>query len=437
MTVSGSQQLYATNVSADLEGALEARTKDPLWFLARQWQLGEFEAETGGLPMQVYVTARIYPLERCETGEEVVPIHSDAPLEYFAEKEPEDGTPQPPGWQSASLDYDFTLRTERHRLEVRGYDGRALDWHDVHFARGSGQGGERQDFNMIPGQLQIRGVPETRFWEIEDRAAYFDAGDGAEPNILSLMLPEFFYTDIKNWYTIPAPMPSGSVREIEQVTAVDSFGVATQLDPIGDRDAEDPFSLFALDAEDQSPTDSSVLLCLNTAARVGENDLLEEVRFLRDEAANLVWAWERQLTGADGLFATALEPKEDSETAPETSAPGLRFRLKSETARAFIPYVPRQTADVPAIDGDIALRRARSGESYSVDNPQYRGAVVAEAKHVHEESIPHSGLRIRRIRRYARGSDNEVYFWVGRDRAVGGATRKPRLTFDDILPAES
>ena len=41
----GTQQLHGSNISANIGEALEARIKDPLWFLARQWQSGEFEAE--------------------------------------------------------------------------------------------------------------------------------------------------------------------------------------------------------------------------------------------------------------------------------------------------------------------------------------------------------------------------------------------------------
>ncbi|MDP5220203.1 hypothetical protein Q5Y75_23715 [Ruegeria sp. 2205SS24-7] len=439
MSTSGSQQLFSTNVSADLNTALEARTKDPLWYLARQWQLGEFEAETGGLPMQVHVEARIYPLETCRVGGRSVDVSAHAPLEYLVESEPTGPTVRPDGWKPSALEYGFSLSTDRHKMEARGYDGRAMDWHDFSLTLQGGSPGEEQRLEMVPGQLQIRGVPEPRFWEIEDREAYFDSGEGAEPNILSLLLPEFFYTDMKNWYTIPAPMPSGAVREIQDVRVVDSFGVVSSVDPVGARSAprDDPWSIYAMDLGDEERTNSSTLLCLNTAARVGENDLIEEVRFLRDEAANLVWGWERQLTGSDGLFATVLEPGEAihaDEADALASTADLRFRLKSETARSFIPYLPRQTAGVPAVDGDIALRRARSSEAYSSKNPQYRGEIVAESLYLNEEDVPRSGVRVRRLHRFARGSDDEVYFWIGRDRNIAGPTKKPKLTFDDFLP---
>ena len=439
MSANGSQQLHATNVAPDIETGLEARIKDPLWFLARQWQMGEFEAESGGRPMRVLVTARIWHLERAMLGKDLVTLDRDAPLEAAIEAEPSEGG-QPAAWNSAALEYRFNLATAAHRLAAHEYDGRALDWHDFTLQAVTGAPGEAQEIDMVPSQLQIRGVPEARFWEIEDRHAYFDTGEAAEPNILSVLLPEFFYTDVKNWHMIPAPMPAGSVREVEQLVVVDSFGIATELDPVGGRDKGDPFSVFALDREGGAPTDSSLLLCLNNAARVGENDLVEEVRLLRDEAANLVWGWERQLTDPSrGLFATVLERRgaPGDTLAPVTGREAsLRFRLKSETARAFIPYLPRYTADLPAVDGDIALRRGRSDERYSSANPQYRGRIVGEAKYLNEEDVPRSGLRVRRLHRFARGSDDQVHFWIGRDKDVAGPARKPQLSFDDLLPVD-
>lgn len=441
MSAQGSQQLHGSNISPDIDTALAAQTKDALWFLARQWQMGEFEAENGGLPMQVHVASRIYPLLHCEAGGVQKPVDPQQPLEYLVEAEVNDKDPgrKPLAWQSATLEYDFALSTGAHRLEARGYGGRMMGWHDFTLAASGPGKGEAQHFGMIPGQLQIRGVPEPRFWEIEDRDAYFDSGESVEPNILSVLLPEFFYTDIKNWYMIPAPMPAGALREVEKVIVVDSFGIASELGPVGRRDEEDPWSVFALDTQDGAPTDSSTLLCLNTAARIGENDIIEEVRFLRDEAANLVWGWERQLTEAGrGLFSTVFEPRDKEKTKEEAQIhPDLRFRLKSETARSFIPYVPRQTAAVPAVEGDIALRRARSDEAYSGENPQYRGEIIGESPYLNEENIPRSGLRIRRINRFARGSDDQVYFWVGRDKDAAGSTRKPKLTFDDLLNAKT
>ena len=43
-----------------------------------------------------------------------------------------------------------------------------------------------------------------------------------------------------------------------------------------------------------------------------------------------------------------------------------------------------------------------------------------------------SGLRVRRIARYARGSDGTQHFWIGRLKESGKRTMLPGLRFDFI-----
>ena len=48
---------------ADLTTALQARTHDPLWFLARQWQLGEMLGDDAGSPILAAVTTTEFCIE--------------------------------------------------------------------------------------------------------------------------------------------------------------------------------------------------------------------------------------------------------------------------------------------------------------------------------------------------------------------------------------
>ena len=93
-----SQQLYATNVSVNMGEALEARIKDPLWFLARQWQTGEFEAENGGSLAATYIAWREYPLGNLTRGDSSQPVPLDAPLDALVEAETAAGNS--PAWSS-------------------------------------------------------------------------------------------------------------------------------------------------------------------------------------------------------------------------------------------------------------------------------------------------------------------------------------------------
>jgi len=54
---------------ADMGTSSSARLFDPLWMLTRQWQMGEFQAEDAGTPIQARVRATSGTLRRCYCGE--------------------------------------------------------------------------------------------------------------------------------------------------------------------------------------------------------------------------------------------------------------------------------------------------------------------------------------------------------------------------------
>ncbi len=74
--------------NADLSTALEARTHDPFWFLARQWQLGELSGDDAGSPILAAVTSSEVALNRLATTAGVtVSMPAGTPLETFIERE--------------------------------------------------------------------------------------------------------------------------------------------------------------------------------------------------------------------------------------------------------------------------------------------------------------------------------------------------------------
>ena len=80
-------------ISGDPEPGLEARVHDPLWLLARQWQLAEFEGEDVGTPLIVHVKTTELPITAWQPGDPASdrparPIDSGVPLDPLVENEP-------------------------------------------------------------------------------------------------------------------------------------------------------------------------------------------------------------------------------------------------------------------------------------------------------------------------------------------------------------
>lgn len=61
-------RLEAIPYTADLQPGLQAQLADPLWLLARQWQMSEFQGEDAGTPIDVRVSGEQAPLARVLLG---------------------------------------------------------------------------------------------------------------------------------------------------------------------------------------------------------------------------------------------------------------------------------------------------------------------------------------------------------------------------------
>ena len=62
------QRLEGSGISADLRPGLAATVADPLWMLARQWQVGEFAGEDAASPVQIRAEVRWQPVGEVRVG---------------------------------------------------------------------------------------------------------------------------------------------------------------------------------------------------------------------------------------------------------------------------------------------------------------------------------------------------------------------------------
>jgi hypothetical protein len=73
--------------TADLERSLRAEVRDPLWFITRQWQLGEIEGEDAGSPIDARIAYETAALDTYTVGETSRPYDATTPLEVRVERE--------------------------------------------------------------------------------------------------------------------------------------------------------------------------------------------------------------------------------------------------------------------------------------------------------------------------------------------------------------
>ena len=86
---SGWNRLEGRVRTEEFERALRAEARDPLWFLARQWQFLELKADDAGSPIEARLALRRRPLLRYAARDgEAQPFPADVPLEALVEREP-------------------------------------------------------------------------------------------------------------------------------------------------------------------------------------------------------------------------------------------------------------------------------------------------------------------------------------------------------------
>lgn len=118
------QRLEPRN-TADITLGLQGRVHDPLWLLARQWQLGEFQGEDAGSPVMTQIDGEAFKLTRYLPGP--LPASgvgvghpmdvSREPLETLVEKEPAVGGVVPDLRYAADAGREFA-----RQLKVYGVD---------------------------------------------------------------------------------------------------------------------------------------------------------------------------------------------------------------------------------------------------------------------------------------------------------------------------
>ena len=103
--------------TTDFARALRAEVRDPLWLLARQWQLGEFRATDGGSPVTATYSVVASPLTRFRPDPSGTPgpLSPDRPLETVAERRP-----LPFTFGTDAISFDLRLTLGRRWLKLVG-----------------------------------------------------------------------------------------------------------------------------------------------------------------------------------------------------------------------------------------------------------------------------------------------------------------------------
>lgn len=292
--------------------------------------------------------------------------------------------------------------------------------------------------SVIPGPVKFRGMPNERFWDFEDGRVDPGALRMDRRDLLGMVLAEFMLVHGNDWFLVPFEQPIGTLCRSE-LTVVDVFGIATSVPRAEDVDNglshDRRWSLFSI-----SGLGHGFLAPDSAAGSVQDGRTIEEVRFLRDETANLTWAVERETESHIGRAKPGHERLGAPPPPPATGIAPLRYQLQTHVPAHWIPF--HAAAIPPVSSGQVALEMAAllapDGEPGApLIAAQPLGRILRPSSlapgapyRIREEEVPREGTRVIRFARWARSSNGASHLWIARKRTIGGGEGWSGLRFD-------
>jgi hypothetical protein len=525
----------------DFERSLRAEVRDPLWFLTRQWQFGEFQGEDAASPIDVALGLRSAPLATLQIGSDDAAYDPTVPIETRVEREPAPfdmtlhmqasrylarllaargianrlpkfvehwpltaaslpgepsaeadrlqaagagflfdtaallaslrggtfatavaamtgsaaerdllmssgmdlrdwldrtyGAPrtEPSAWRADRLCYQFGCGTapgsERVALAADAYHGGALDWYAFDRVRApqpAGPAARSDTLSFLPTGIDFAGMPSARFWEMENGRTEFGHIDANTNDLAKLLLAEFMLLFSNDWCVIPLELAIGTFARVDGLLVKDVFGEQTWVRAAnrGAGATWHNWGMYLLSGDD---ADSPGLFLAPALTTTVEAPPMEQVQFIRDEMANMVWAIEQRVASRLGE-GVVLDRRDTTGAAASSPAAMTRYILGTSVPENWRPFVP---VHVPGSVRSIRLQRARLPGP--LREPKAEILRVEGHYFIEEEEVPRAGRIIRRTFQRARWHDGKTFLWVGRRSQTGRGEGASGLVFDHIL----
>lgn len=363
-------------------------------------------------------------------------------------------------WQSKYLVHQFSVHGEKDiDLIAPDYQSGHLDWFSFdHAVIGINPTENATNSEVfMPASVSFAAMPDKRLYSFEDSKLDFSAMEVDQSELVKLMIMDFSLVSDNDWFTIPIEMDLGGICWINHITVKDVFGITTTINqdkntgqflnanPLKMWDVFKirPFDLLrerGKNNQELYKREEQFLYLPPVAAFRQESRPLEELLFLRDEYANMVWGIEKTVCNELG------KPTDGYDLHLELNGPFLKtednieenknalphFRLASAIPTNWIPYLPFH------IDNhNIELRRAvmmrNEINSEPLDIDPLSTLAQSDLLTIREEAIPRAGVRVQLARQRVRGTDGKTYIWLGRKVLPGRGEGSIGLKFDQLL----
>ncbi len=317
---------------------------------------------------------------------------------------------------------------------------------------------EERHRHVIPGSIVFPGMPNARWWEFEDRSVNWARIEGKINETAKMALIEFGLLYSNDWFQLPMRTPVGSLVHLHPIVVTDTFGQRARIEHYENTAPATPhwsfFRVFDANRGTLQQQDQRLLIP-PVVVNLQEGKPIEEVRFTRDEMANMVWGIEtivpNNLGGGINGFENAQATQQyfqqlDQATGGTDATPELdnnaaiRYQIATTVPENWIPFIPvRKEGSIQ----EITLRRAAMPR-FLASFPARRVRPLSRLLRfgleenpvrtydLYEEEVPPAGVIVQLAWQRARWHDGRVVLWLGYHKTNGRGEGDSGLKFDQI-----
>lgn len=367
------------------------------------------------------------------------------------------GTAAPEAWRADRLEYAVEVVATvpgQGNATLAAHPGRtgSFDWYSFDLGGAAPEGSPAPapiastSVSILPAPVRFKGMPNKRWWHFEQGGTDFGDVQADRRDIAKLVVIDFMLVHGNDWFVIPFALETGTACRVTSLTVRDVFGGVTTVAraDAGARPGTDRWSMFSTSRVDSDELADVFLLPPSAGELSLDGEPLEQVRFLRDETANMVWALEATVENGVGAPWRAHErdqlrrgraPAPHAPTPPD--APALVYRIQSDVPEHWIPFLP---VAIDAARRQIALERGAMLRYPPAPAPPEAILPVGRVLDpgvtpyvIREEEVPREGVSVDRLMRRARWIDGSAHLWCARRATIGRGEGQSGLRFDQAL----
>lgn len=291
---------------------------------------------------------------------------------------------------------------------------------------------------LMPTPVQFAGMPESRFWAFEDGGTNFAAAAAGPLDTGRMAIIEFGLIYSNDWSLVPLKIPVGSLSTIRSLKITDSFGFDETIRPANETDNSswNTWAFFSLDKmKNEIPVKADGgLAILPTMTNLMKSNPLEEVAFVMDEMANLVWGVEKTYLALSGKGndARVLQKAIVAEKGSD-----VMYVSQTHVPNNWIPFALVNTSTTQTM-----YRRGKmlteSGEKIFPNTSLLRYGLesnnaVKKVYDVSEYEITREGVCLQMKYHYGRWINGETFLWKSIIKETGNGEGHSGLAFDQLM----